>query len=171
LSRLASLLPQAVGGDTRPGKAVLVRGSKGVGKSRLVKEFVVRAGVPHVFYAATEGSMAEQLARFTRAVAASTLPGAALFSGVTLNSWDAALRLLASAIPQAAPSVVVLDELLHLIDSDPPFEGTLQKLWDRELSRRPVLLIGIGSDVTRMAALNGYDRPYYQRATEMVVNG
>jgi hypothetical protein len=32
-----------------------------------------------------------------------------------------------------------------------------------------VLLIGIGSDLAMMEALNDYDRPFHQRATEMVV--
>jgi len=66
--------------------------------------------------------------------------------------------------------VVVIDDLLDLIDSDPAFEGTLQKLFARELSRRPVLFIGIGSDPARMAALDAYGRPFHQRATEMVIH-
>ncbi|MDQ1295619.1 MAG: uncharacterized protein QG608_3504, partial [Actinomycetota bacterium] len=40
---------------------------------------------------------------------------------------------------------------------------------EQELSRRPVLLIGIGSDLAMMEALNGYGRPFHQRATEMVI--
>src|SRR5262249_26804233 len=47
--------------------------------------------------------------------------------------------------------------------------GTLQKLFDRELSRRPVLLVCVGSDLAMMEALNEYGRPFHQRATEMVV--
>jgi hypothetical protein len=55
--------------------------------------------------------------------------------------------------------VVVLDEMPHLIKTDPGFEGTLQKIFDRELSRRPVLLICVGSDLALMEALNEYGRP------------
>jgi len=66
-------------------------------------------------------------------------------------------------------SVVVIDELPYLTNSDPGFEGTLQKMFDRELSRRRVLLLGIGSDLAMMETLNAYGRPFYQRATEMLV--
>jgi AAA+ ATPase superfamily predicted ATPase len=65
--------------------------------------------------------------------------------------------------------VVVLDELPYLIANDRGLEGTLQNLFDRELSRRPVLLIGVGSDLAMMEALNEYGRPFHQRATELVV--
>ena len=57
----------------------------------------------------------------------------------------------------------------YLIGNDSGFEGTLQKLFDRELSRRPVLLLCIGSDLAMMEALNSYGRPFHQRATEMVI--
>ncbi|MDN5854921.1 MAG: DUF234 domain-containing protein, partial [Actinomycetia bacterium] len=91
-----------------------------------------------------------------------------LFDGVTFESWDAALRLLASAAA-GATCVVVIDELPYLTVDDPALEGTLQKQCDRELSRRRILLVGIGSDLAMMEALNDYGRPFHQRATEMVV--
>ncbi|MGQ0772977.1 MAG: hypothetical protein ACT4NY_00915 [Pseudonocardiales bacterium] len=67
------------------------------------------------------------------------------------RTWDAALRLLAAALPTDRAAVVVLDELPYLIATDPGFEGTLQKLFDRELSRRPVLLICTHSMIARAA--------------------
>ncbi|MGW2623164.1 AAA family ATPase [Micromonospora taraxaci] len=85
------------------------------------------------------------------------------------RTWDVALTLLAAALPTDRPSVVVLDEMPHLIASDPGFEGTLQMVFDRELSRRPVLLICVGSDLAMMEALNDHGRPFPQRATEVVV--
>ncbi|WP_443066551.1 hypothetical protein [Streptomyces sp. NBC_01260] len=48
---------------------------------------------------------------------------------------------LASALPTRSPSVVVLDEMPYLVREDPSFEGTLQKAFDRTLSKLPVLLI------------------------------
>jgi hypothetical protein len=63
----------------------------------------------------------------------------------------------------------VLDEMPYLVREDPGFEGTLQKLFDRTLSKLPVLLVLIGSDLAMMEALNTYGRPFYQRGTEMVV--
>jgi AAA+ ATPase superfamily predicted ATPase len=154
----------------RPGRAVLMRGRRRVGKSRLVEEFIERAGVPSLFFTASAQPTVDiDLALFAAAGAASDLPGAAVFDGQAPRTWDAALRLLASALPDDRPSVVVLDELPYLIATDPGFEGTLQKLFDRELSRHPVLLLCVGSDLAMMEALNDYGRPFHQRATEMVV--
>jgi AAA+ ATPase superfamily predicted ATPase len=152
----------------KPGRAVMIRGRRRVGKSRLVEVFVERAGVPHLFYAATGRSVKEELRTFAAEVAASDLPGAEVFAGVQLSSWDAALRLLASAVPDTG-CVVVLDELPYLVAADEGFEGSLQRAFDRELSRKRVLLVGVGSDLSMMEALNSYGRPFHQRATEMVV--
>ena len=154
--------------DSKPGKAILIRGRRRVGKSRLVEEFVERAGVPHVFFTASARPVEEELRLFSEAVAMSDLPGARLFDDVHVESWDAAFRLLASAAT-GSPCVVVIDELPYLTAADPALEGTLQKQFDRELSRQRILLVGIGSDIAMMEALNEYGRPFHQRATEMVV--
>jgi len=57
----------------------------------------------------------------------------------------------------------------YLLRADPGFEGTLQKIFDRELSRKRVLLVCVGSHLAMMEALNSYGRPFHQRATELVV--
>lgn len=169
LHRLETLLAR-VGSDddAKPGKAVLIRGRRRVGKSRLVEEFIERTGIPHVFFTASGRPTGEELRLFSEAVISSDLPGAHIFEDVTLDSWDAALRLLASAAA-GTPCVVVIDELPYLTANDPAFEGTLQKQFDRLLSRQRILLIGIGSDLAMMESLNDYGRPFHQRATELVV--
>ena len=156
-------------GGQRPGRALLVRGRRRVGKSRLIEEFIARTGVPSVYFTASVQTPAEELQLFTQEVAASELPGAATFAAVTPSTWEAALTLLATAVPADGPSVVVIDELPYLTGADGAFEGTLQKVFDRVLSRHPVLLIGVGSDLAMMEALNAYGRPFHQRAGEMVV--
>ena len=172
LAALSRMLSRAEAGGRagRPGRALLMRGRRRVGKSRLVEEFVERAGVPHLFFTASaQPSLTADLRLFAEAGSWSNLPGAASFEGQDPRTWDAALRLLAAALPADRPSVVVLDEMAYLIANDPGFEGALQKLFDRELSRRPTLLICVGSDLAMMEALNAYGRPFHQRATEMVV--
>lgn len=166
LQRLVDQVRDAPSGA--PGKALLIRGRRRVGKSRLVEQFIQQARLPSVFYAASGRPLNEELRIFGEEVALSSLPGADLFRDVELTSWDAALRLLASAVGDTT-SIVVLDELPYLTGTDPAFEATLQKMFDRELSRRRVLLVGIGSDLSMMEQLNTYGRPFYQRATEMVV--
>jgi AAA+ ATPase superfamily predicted ATPase len=168
-AELQHLFDQVTGTTDRPGRAVLIRGRRRVGKSRLVEEFVDSAEVPSVFFTASGRSIKDDLAAFADDVATSTLPGAELFAGDPPSSWDNAFRLLAAALPTDGPSIVVLDELPYVTSADDGFEGVLQRHFDRELSRRPVLLIGIGSDLAMMEALNDYDRPFHQRAAEMVV--
>lgn len=154
----------------RPGRAILMRGRRRVGKSRLAEEFVERAGVPHLFFTASaQSGRHADLSLFTDAAVSSDLPGADIFRNQTPSSWDAALRLLAAALPEDQPCVVILDEMPYLIANDAGFEGSLQAVFDRELSRRPVLLLCIGSDLAMMEALNDYGRPFHQRATEMVI--
>ncbi|MFF1460664.1 ATP-binding protein [Streptomyces sp. NPDC058330] len=165
------LAPVRTGGRSgRPGRAVLIRGRRRVGKSRLVEEFLERSGLPHVFFTAVGGSKAEDLAGFAAELAVSPLPDAGRVADfATPQTWDAALSLLASVLPQDTPSVVVLDEMPYLVREDPTFEGALQKAFDRALSKLPVLLVLIGSDIAMMEQLNTYGRPFYQRGTEMVV--
>ena len=169
LAELARLAASPTKGDERPGRALLIRGRRRVGKSRLVEEFLDRSGLPYVFFTASTRSTTEEIELFVQEVAASNLPGAPLFQDVQVASWDAALRLLIAALPHDSPGVIVFDELPYLTSSDPAFEGTLQRVFDRDLSRLPVLLIGIGSDLAMMEALNSYGRPFHQRATEMVI--
>jgi uncharacterized protein len=172
LAQLSGLLDLVrTGGRTgRPGRAVLIRGRRRVGKSRLVEEFAQRAALPHVFFTATGAPRDEELVSFATEVAASDLPEAARFAEFAApQTWDAALALLASILPSDRPSMVVFDEMPYLATEDPGFEGALQKSFDRTLSRLPVLLVLIGSDLAMMEALNTYGRPFYQRGTEMVV--
>jgi len=169
LASLGRFFTRVSTGD-QPGRAILMRGRRRVGKSRLAEEFIRRSQVPSLFYTAAQEPQSEQVDRFVSDAAASDLPGAALFADLTTSSWDSALRLLAQAIPQDAPSIVVIDELPFMIAQDSSLEGKLQRLFDREFSRRPVLLILIGSDLSIMEAINQYDRPFYLRASEMVIN-
>ncbi len=51
------------------GRLILIEGRRQVGKSRLVEEYLERAGVPHVFFAATRGRVpALELRAFAEAV-------------------------------------------------------------------------------------------------------
>src|SRR6187551_2112575 len=85
---------EAGGRAGRPGRAILMRGRRRVGKSRLVEEFVERAGTPYLFFTASaQPDAAADLHLFTEAVASSTLPGAGMFGDQQPGSWDAALRL------------------------------------------------------------------------------
>ncbi len=156
--------------STGRGRFVSMRGRRRVGKSRLVEEFLFRSGTPHVFFAASRQHPERELALFAEEVGESSLPAAALVrGGLSFDSWDGALGLLANTA-EDSPAVVVLDEFPYLAERDESIEGVLQKVWDRSFSRVPVFLILIGSDISMMEALTQYDRPLYGRPTkEMVI--
>jgi AAA+ ATPase superfamily predicted ATPase len=153
----------------RRGKCVILRGRRRIGKSALVEEFIEQQGVPSVFYTAEIGFGGQPLREFTEAVQLSGLPEANVFDDAVPGNWAAALRQLAGVLPDDQPSIVVLDELPYLMDSEGAFESVLQRSWDRELSRKPVLLILVGSDLSMMEALSSYGRPFHQRGTQLVV--
>ena len=168
LSAELERVAQTVGQD-RPGRCLLVRGRRRVGKSRLIETFVDQAGVPSLFFTATGAGPEAELQSLRQDALESSLAGRDLLAAGNPQDWDAALRLLAAALPDDAPSVVVIDELPYLMDVGHAFEGVLQRAWDRLLERKPLLLILIGSDLSMMEALNDYARPFHQRGREMVV--
>jgi AAA+ ATPase superfamily predicted ATPase len=153
----------AAGSAAQPGQCLLMRGRRRVGKSTLVEEFLRQAEVPSLFFTAGGGSADDELTELLDAVATSTLPERSLFAEETPAQWNAAFRLLAEILPDDSPSVVVIDEVPYLMDRIDAFEGMLQRAWDRLLSRKPVLLLLVGSDLSMMKALNSYDRPFHQR--------
>lgn len=157
------------GGRADRGRAVLLRGRRRVGKSRLVTEFVERSGLPSVwFQAARHAPAARELSLLAESVATSTLPDAAAAAATTPTTLTAALTLLAATLPDS-PSIVVLDELPWLLETVQGGAGELQRVWDRRLSTKPVLLLLLGSDLSMMERLTGHDQPFQGRGAEMVL--
>jgi uncharacterized protein len=152
------------------GTALVIRGRRQVGKSRLAQEFCDHAGVPYLFFTATKGaSPVEAIAEFLAELGSSSVPrDRGLVPAEPTASWPDAFRVLASVLPDS-PVVVVLDELPWLAEQDEIFDGALQTAWDRLLSRRPVLLLLLGSDLHMMERLTAYDRPFFGRADNLLL--
>lgn len=168
LDLLRTQLPQAGQAGAR-GKALLLRGRRRVGKTRLVEAFVAQADVPSVFFTASGQPDSIERGLFAEAVASSTLPRKHDYGEDVPATWEDALRRLTDILPDS-PSVVVFDELPYVMANNPHFEGTLQKVFDRYLSRKPVLLIAIGSNEAVMRALDAHDRPFHGRATPLEIS-
>ncbi len=150
------------------GKAIFMSGRRRIGKSRLVDEFCRRSGLPYVFFTASrQGDNEVEL--FTQDVAESTLAGREVFEGSRPQTWEAALRLLATVLDDDTPTIVVIDEFPYLVETDQTIEATFQKNWDRRLSAKPILLILIGSDLAMMEALNTHGRALFQRGIDIIV--
>ncbi|NGO49346.1 ATP-binding protein [Streptomyces ureilyticus] len=171
LDQLARQLRLVVdGAGATRGRSVIMMGRRRVGKSRLVQEFCDRSAVPYVVFQATRArNPVAERADFTAALAHSALPGAELVAGLQAADWNQALRSLALAVPDDAPSIAVIDEVPWLVERDSEFEGALQTVWDRHLSAKPVLLVLVGSDMSVMEALQSHGRPFFGRATKMTV--
>ncbi|MBU6212875.1 MAG: AAA family ATPase [Actinomycetales bacterium] len=153
------------------GIAVLLRGRRRVGKSRLVTEFIARSGLPSVYFQAARGSeFSLELSEFADTIASSSLPGAALAAGNRPTSLTAALTLLAAALPDESPAIAVIDEAPWLLEGIAGGAGELQRVWDRTLATKPVLLLLLGSDLAMMESLGSPDQPFHGRATEMVLD-
>jgi AAA+ ATPase superfamily predicted ATPase len=158
------------------GQMLAVRGRRGVGKSTLVEEFLLRRDPPHAFFSASKDQPSrEAFTGFLTELEHSTLPlSAELAAGVKPDSWEAALRLLATTADSSrsspsTPLCLVIDELPWLAEQEPSIEGLLQTIWDRRLKRLPILVILIGSDLHMMEALEHYDRPLHGRVRPMVI--
>lgn len=168
LTRLTEEL-DAIRTDGR-GRLVTVRGGRRIGKSWLVEEFIERSEAPHVFFAASRQTPDRELAKFGERITRSSLPPASAAAGVAFADWEAALVLAATAAEQARPSIIVIDEFPYLLEGGrDAVEGAVQAAWDRVLSRTPVLLILIGSDLAMMRSLDEYGRPLYGRPSRGIV--
>ncbi|MFC7533630.1 ATP-binding protein [Actinoplanes sp. GCM10030250] len=155
------------------GRSVAIRGRRQVGKSRLVQELCDRVELPYCFYTAVKGaSSTEAVSYFFGALRDSSLLTPAgrdlLPSQPPSGGWGDMLRVLAGVLPDT-PSIVVLDELPWISEQDATFDGHLQVAWDRLLAGKPVLLLLLGSDLHMMRRFTEYDRPFYGRATNMVL--
>lgn len=150
------------------GQLLAVRGRRQVGKSRLLEEFLDRTEAPSAFFVASRGSTAAaERAALVDEIARSHLSAAELFASAAFDDWSGLLRALARATSE--PSVIVLDEVPWLLETDPALESTLQAAWDRYLSKVPVLLVLVGSDAAMMERLGEHGRPLHQRAREMLL--
>lgn len=156
--------------ESGTGTALVIRGRRQVGKSRLAQEFCDQAGVPYLFFAATKGaSTLEAITAFLAELGSSSVPRQpGLVPAESTASWPDAFRILAAVLPDS-PVVVVLDELPWLAEQDEIFDGALQTAWDRLLSNRPVLLLLLGSDLHMMERLTAYDRPFFGRADSLLL--
>src|SRR5580693_7746820 len=101
IATLSGLLDRIRGeiGTARPGRCLLMRGRRRIGKSALTEEFALRSGVPTLFYAAAGGSADAELAQFLDDAANSALPGRAVLSEIAPTGWNGALQVLADALP------------------------------------------------------------------------
>ncbi|MFF6993712.1 ATP-binding protein [Streptomyces sp. NPDC008313] len=156
-----------------PGQALVLKGRRRIGKTRLVQEFCARSGVPYAFFQATRSQPAP-LARQALFDAVAEGEGlrehaGALGHAAPPEDWVRSLAAVAAALPTREPSILVLDEVPWLAETDPGFDAALKTAWDMHLSAKPVFLLLLGSDLAMMDRLTSYDHPFYGRAGQYTV--
>lgn len=171
LRRLASELTAVR--ESGDGRLVTIRGRRRVGKTWLVEEFLERARVPFVFYASSAQTEERELMLFAEKLAASSLPSADLAAGARFPTWENALVTAATGATRERPNIIVIDEFPYLLGETKQAQrallGSFQTAWDRSLSKRPTLLILVGSDLAMMEAITAHGRPLHQRPTRELV--
>lgn len=145
------------------GAFVPVYGRRRVGKTELLVRFC--RGKQAVYFAATQGTAAQQLRSFMRTAALAL--GNALLAEVTVRDWDHALELVLRAANPARRLVLVLDEFQWLCESAPELPSVLQKRWDQDWQRkRGPFLILCGSYIGFMEReVLGHKSPLFGRRT------
>jgi AAA+ ATPase superfamily predicted ATPase len=146
---------------------VTLSGPAGVGKTRLLGEFLSRVNARSFFYAAPTvhsptgaANGAEQaLAEFTAQAAMSALPRAERFRDILAPDWDTALRLLSDALdddPRTAdPAVVIIDNVSAIVTGDRGFAAAFRRTWQRSLSGKAVLVVLCGRGAASLTDMVG----------------
>jgi uncharacterized protein len=132
--------------DSDRGRLLVVDGRPQMGKSRLLTEFVERAGLPHLYYTTpAPANPARHLQAWVGASAHSTNPpvGARTSLATPPCDWADLFGRLAGVCGNG-PSIVVLDAFALAAAAEPRLEATLATLWRAELGRCPLLLVLVG---------------------------
>ena len=125
--------------DTHEAQMFMLWGRRRVGKSLLLLEFA--RDKRHLYFEATSGSRADQLADFGERLAEATGRTA-----LTVPDWRAGLDAIADWAEEG-PVFVVLDEFQFLAKESPDVGSILNVWWRERGERLPIFLVLSGSEV------------------------
>lgn len=146
----------------RDGGLAVVWGRRRVGKTRLLVEWVRRAG--GIYFVADESAPAIQRRRFADAIGA-RLEG---FGQVEYPDWGTLLsRLAREAAHEKLRGPLVIDELPYLVAGSPDLPATLQRFVDHQ-AKDARLVLGLAGSSQRMmqGLVLAPDAPLFGRARE-----
>jgi hypothetical protein len=146
---------------------LILYGRKGVGKTRLLREFITAERIQDVLYwTAPPGTSVEQLQDFSKFLYDFThtpLPS----PDFSFYDWEDALEFMADFIERSQTRVlVILEGFTNLCHNRRGMSSVFQKLWDHRLKDIPQLrLVLTGSHVTTIIReVVSYSAPLYMRA-------
>lgn len=123
----------------RRGQVFVLWGRRRVGKSLLLLEFA--RGKRHLYFEATSGTRADQLADFSERLAEATRR-----TGLSALTWRAALDAVADWAADG-PVLLVLDEYQFLARESPDIGSILNVWWRERGERLPIFVVLSGSEV------------------------
>ncbi len=137
---------------------VVLYGRRRVGKTRLLVEF--SRGKRVFFHTFMEGTRENQIRMLRKELA--EFFNDELF--LSFSEWFPLLKYLALKIDQK--TAVIFDEFTYAIKGDRKILSALQRAWDHELSKKPVMLVLSGSLLGMMRdEVLSYSSPLYGRRT------
>ena len=136
---------------------VLMYGRRRVGKSTLIDRFI--QGKDAVYYSVNDDLGTMYLSGFTDAI------GERMGYNVgSFDSWSDAIRFYVESGP--GKKIIAIDEFQYLMMSDKGILRKFQSIWDNYLSKRNVMLILCGSQLSMMKNITSdYNSPLFQRNT------
>ena len=147
--------------DSERAELVVLYGRRRIGKTELLQQFARDKAA--VFYACTECTDQEQLARFSKRILQTDPPAARFLT--SFSDWETALRSIQD-VPSEGKKLLIIDEFPYMCASRPELPSILQNLWDHELSHANVMLILCGSAMSFIEnELLAERNPLYGRAT------
>lgn len=140
---------------------IVLYGRRRIGKTELLRQFAM--GKAAVFYACTECTDQEQLARFSNRMLSAGMPAARYIQCFT--DWESALGSI-KELPNPGKKLVIIDEFPYMCKGNRSIASILQNLWDNELKEQKVMFVLCGSSMSFMEReLLAEKNPLYGRAT------
>lgn len=146
---------------TRPSVAqmVLLYGRRRVGKTLLARHWAESASLPTIYFAAEQEPAGIQRRKLYAKMLGVPMTQAPTFEAWA-DLWSAFVPLL-----KGQRTILILDEVTHLAESDPAFLSALQHTWDQQLKQSPVIVLLSGSHVHTMETLLAHGSPLFGRFT------
>ena len=139
----------------------VIYGRRRVGKTALISEYI--KDKVHIYLYATEGNLGQQLLGFTKEIKRFVDPKIA--KHLSFETFSDAFEFLAEC-SFGSKLILVIDEYQNLCKLEQGFSSSLQRVWDRYLSRANVHLILCGSVLSMMhSEVLAYNAPLYGRRT------
>jgi AAA+ ATPase superfamily predicted ATPase len=146
----------------KPSSLSLLYGQRRVGKTFFLQH-LLKGNPDAVYFLADESPSASLARRFHTEVRHAGRGGAAWESAVP-SEWGTLLTLLVQgAALESRPLFLVFDECQYILDAEPSFASTIQRLWDQFGTRGGLHIVLCGSALGVLSQLGDEGQPLHGR--------